>query len=610
MCGITGFFSFQQPFSENQLKQMTGKLAHRGPDAEGFFFDGLCGLGHRRLSIIDLSSNANQPMTSANGQFMCVFNGEIYNFKEIRSDLEKEGVVFKTQSDTEVLLENFVKNGVESFEKLNGIFAFAIYDKLKEQLIICRDRLGIKPLYYFHQGTALAFASEIKALLTLPQVSKTISKTALADFLHLGYIPSDSIFSDIKKLPAACYAVLNENNLKINTYWQMAEKITANVIANETQALAELDVQLRRSVDLQMVADVPLGVFLSGGIDSSVVATMASQVSATQIKTFSIGFEEEKFNEAPFAKAVAGHLQTDHHELIVTAKQAQNLVIELIDVFDEPFADSSAIPTMLVSALARKHVAVALSGDGGDELFFGYGSYNWATRLQKPLLKKLYPIMAPLMAFGKKDSFRKAANMFRLPESNLTSHIFSQEQGFFSQQEVNNLLNQTSPFHPESEVFNRSLSAMEKQAFFDLNYYLPEDLLVKVDRASMRYGLEVRVPLLDHDLVTWALNLSPDLKYKQGIRKYLLKKVLYQYVPEKLFDRPKRGFAIPLAKWLTTDLKFLIDEFLDEKLVRQAGLVNSERVERLKNQFLKGGNFIYNKIWILIVLHQFAKKHL
>jgi asparagine synthase (glutamine-hydrolysing) len=619
MCGIAGFISFNQSFSENHLHQMTDSLQHRGPDADGFFYDGICGLGHRRLSILDLSEAANQPMYSQNSRFVCVYNGEIYNFKEIKNWLANQGINCKTTSDTEVLLEWFVLKGTDFVKDLNGIFSIAIYDTQTRTTFLFRDRIGIKPLYFYRKEEDFAFASELKALALLNNLPFTLNYQAIAQFLHLGYIPApNTIYQSVEKLPAGCWALFTEKKFEIHTYWSPESNIGADSLKNETEAIKELDNLLRSAVEMQMIADVPLGVFLSGGIDSSTVAAFASQFTSGQkLKTFSIGFEEEKFNEAPFARSVADYLQTDHHELTVSTRQAQELVTKLPGIFDEPFADSSAIPTLLVSQLARKSVTVTLSGDGGDELFFGYGTYDWAKRLKNPFLSFFDKEIAGLLGLSKKDSFRKGKNMFTPTETHLESHVFSQEQGFFSWEEVEAIVipvensKKQQNYHINDIIgkTERNLTAAENQALFDLHYYLPDDLLVKVDRASMFHGLETRVPLLDHRIIEWALNLSPELKSQRGIRKYLLKKVLYQYIPEKLFDRPKRGFAVPLAKWLQTDLKFLTEEYLNEKVVKESGIVKWEKVKMLKEQFLKGDMFIYNKIWLLIVLHQFLANY-
>ena len=431
MCGIAGFFSPKNKFSEHDLFKMTQNLAHRGPDAEGFFYDELCGLGHQRLSILDLSEGANQPMWSANKRFVCVYNGEIYNFREIKLLLGQEQITFKTTSDTEVLIELFVKKGTEFVKDLNGIFAIAIYDTQQKKLFLFRDRLGVKPLYYYSGQHNFAFASELKSLLTLG-LPKVIDTGAMADFLHLGYIPApDTIFENIYKLPSGNFLEITANESVMTSYWNAADNISRGTLNDETQAVKELDSLLKSSVGMQMLSDVPLGVFLSGGIDSSIVASFASHATEKKIKTFSIGFENEKFNEAPFARKVAQHLQTDHHELIISTREAQQHIANMIDVFDEPFADSSAIPTMLVSQLARKEVKVALSGDGGDELFFGYGTYNWAAKVNHPVLNFFDSELTILFGLGSSARFRKAKNMFGDNGNDIPSHIFSQEQGFF-----------------------------------------------------------------------------------------------------------------------------------------------------------------------------------
>jgi asparagine synthase (glutamine-hydrolysing) len=608
MCGIAGLYSLKFSFPPETIRKMTSALSHRGPDAEGYFQDERCSLGHRRLSILDLSPSANQPMYSHNQRFVCVYNGEIYNFQSLRKTLQQKGLTFHTSSDTEVLLELFAREGSSFVNALNGIFAIAIYDTLDKKLFLFRDHLGIKPLYYYHDQQTLAFASELKALKILPSFQEgNFNLQAFSHYLHVGYIPAPlTAYERVYKLPSGSYAVFSEKGLSISSYWQPAQNLTAPM-AEESQALEELEYLLKEAIGLQLVADVPVGVFLSGGIDSSTVAVLAAQVSP-KINTFSIGFEEDRFNEAPFARKVAQHLGTHHHELIVTASEAKSLAQSLLEVFDEPFADSSAIPTQLVSAFARKQVTVALSGDGGDELFFGYGSYNWAQRLSHPILRTFrWPVTAGL-SLSKQDSHRKGRQMLHYPSGYLESHIFSQEQGFFSLAEIHFLMPSASPvglFPPPGQ--GRSLSPMEIQALFDLQYYLQDDLLVKVDRSSMRYGLEARVPLLDRRLVEWALNLSPQLKYRQGIRKYLLKQVLYKYVPASYFDRPKQGFAIPLAKWLRTGLKGMADEFLDDSLVRKAGIVDPAQVGLLKKRFEAGDSLLCNRIWLLIILHQFLK---
>ncbi|KHD05761.1 hypothetical protein PN36_08945 [Candidatus Thiomargarita nelsonii] len=612
MCGISGFFSPTQKFTKSDLQQMTQVLYHRGPDAEGYFFDGLCGLGHRRLSILDLSENANQPMFSQSfltSRFVIVFNGEVYNFHEVAKGLE---VKLKTSCDTEVILEAFVQKGIDFVHELNGMFALAIYDKQKQTLYLVRDRIGIKPLYYFWDGNNFAFASELKSLIALSHLDKQISQEAICDFLHLGYIPAPkSIYQNIFKLPPGNWLSVSKKGLELKKYWCLKDKISHNTLTPETEAKEQLHNLLQSAVKYRLISDVPLGIFLSGGIDSSLVTALATNLSTQKVNTFSIGFKENKFNESEFAKKVAHHLDTNHHEFIISTVEAKKLIPDLMNIYDEPFADSSAIPTLLVSKLAKEYVTVVLGGDGGDELFFGYGMYQWAKRLSNPLLKTFRKPISKLLKQLQADKYQKASDLFNYPDENhLASHLFSQEQHLFSSKEIANLLiNPLVTGKQKLTSHNRHLTPMEKQALFDLEYYLPDDLLVKVDRATMQHSLEARVPLLDYRVIEFALNLSPELKFKNGVSKYLLKQVLYQYVPEALFNRPKWGFSIPLVDWLQTDLKYLLDDYLSKTVINYFGIVKYESVEQLKIQFLAGKNYLYNRLWTLIILHKFLMEH-
>lgn len=611
MCGIVGFLCFEKTLDRSLLQIMTAQLAHRGPDAEGFFHDKFCGLGHRRLSILDLSEQANQPFFSKDGRYVIVFNGEIYNFKEVAEKLQ---IKPRTTSDTEILVEAFALKGTTCVQLFNGMFAFAIYDTHKKELYLCRDRIGKKPLYYFWNGHYFAFASELKSLMLFPFIKKDLNYTAIEDFLHLGYIPRPhSIYEDVFKMFSGYWLKVSRKGMEENMYWDIQACLKKQKINNEAEAEIQLENLLKSSIRYRLISDVPLGVFLSGGIDSSLVAALAQNVSNGKIKTFSIGFENEKYNEAPFSRKVAEHLQTEHYELILSAQESKKLFPEIIDVYDEPFADSSAVPTMLISAFAKKYVSVALAGDGGDELFQGYGMYQWAERLKKPFFKLWRFAIAQILSLKKDISFQKGAQMFRYPKGkHLASHIFSQEQFLFSQKEVENLL--TFPITSSGPLLSTQFAVMkcphrEQQALFDLQYYLQDDLLVKVDRASMRYALEVRSPLLDYRIVEFAFNLDTSLKYQNKTTKYLLKKILFRYLPSELFRRPKWGFAVPLMQWLRTDLRYLIDEFLNHKIVTHYDLVKYEKVKELKEKFLKGNNFFYNRLWVLIVLHQFLKKN-
>lgn len=613
MCGIAGFVDFRQLSSQTDLELLTECIAHRGPDAGGYFYDGITGLGHRRLSILDLSAAANQPMYSANNQYIIVFNGEVYNFQEIALELD---INLKTTSDTEVILEAFVKWGPNFVHRLNGMFALAIYNKVEKELFLYRDRMGIKPVYYYQEGSYFAFSSELKSLIKLPHLQKklTLNKEAISQFLYLGYIPRpNSIYSEIKKMDSGTYLLLNKKGLKTIPYWQLTDQFKPDLLHNEIEAKAKLKELVLSSVKYRMISDVPFGTFLSGGIDSSLITAAAQQVSSTPVKTFSIAFHASKYNEAKYASAVANHLSTNHHEFTVTEKEALEWVDQLTGIYDEPFADSSAIPTLIVSELARKHVTMTLSGDGGDELFFGYGMYQWAERLSNPLVNTFRkPIAKALPWLG--NRFERAAQVFLYEDANRRkSHIFSQEQYLFSQKEIYKLLN--PEFQAKALIIEdwnvqaRKLTPMEDQALFDMYYYLQDDLLVKVDRATMRHSLETRVPLLDYRIVEFALNLSPDLKFKNGVNKYLLKQVLYDFVPKEIFDRPKWGFSIPLAIWLKTSLRYLIEDYLSEKVVNRYGVVNYAEVKRLKESFLQGKEYLYNRVWLLIVLHKWLSKN-
>ncbi|TAE68662.1 MAG: asparagine synthase (glutamine-hydrolyzing) [Bacteroidetes bacterium] len=614
MCGIAGYLSFSQKFQESHLQLMTDTIKHRGPDADGFFADGIVGLGHRRLSILDLSAKANQPMISNDERWVIVFNGEIYNYRELLRQIE---VPLKTTGDTEVILELFAKQYLKCVYYFNGMFAFAIYDRVEQDLFVFRDRIGIKPVYYYWDGENFAFSSELKSLTKLP-IDLEYNKQALADFLHLGYIPTPHTpYKNIFKMQAGSWLKVNKSGLVAEKYWELTDKLHTretkeklHLYNREKEAKAYLKNLLESSLNYRLISDVPVGILLSGGIDSSVVAAFASKQSNARVDSFTIGFKDSKSNESEFAKSVAQHLGTNHHELMVSIDDAKELIPKILDIYDEPFGDTSAVPTSIVSQLARKHVKVALGGDGGDELFFGYGMYRWAERLNNGFWGTFRKPTAQLLKISKKPSFQKAKNLFNYPKKEeLASHIFSQEQFYFSKKEIGQLLIE-SPLttllrYPEAP---RNLSPAEKQALFDLYYYLPDDLLTKVDRASMMHALEVRVPLLDHRIIEFAINLNPALKVQGKTTKYLLKQILYDFVPEKMFQRPKQGFSIPMIQWLQTDLKYLIDTHLSKENIEKIGIVKYEMVENIKKKFFKGQTFFYNRLWALIVLHQFLGK--
>lgn len=617
MCGIAGSI-VRSGISREFIEALIRPLAHRGPDAEGIFIsqNQQVGLGHRRLSILDLSDEANQPMESACGRYVISFNGEVYNYKEIASAYQLN---LRTQSDTEVILAAFSKIGSRIIEQLNGMFAFAVYDKLEDKLFLARDRLGIKPIYFFKEGTTFLFASELKSLACHPllQNKLEVNPRAISSFLHLGYIPNpDSIYKQIRKFPQGHFAWVNSKGLwDIQPYWKLEEKLCSSAEGNEESALEEMEYLLKDSVKLRLRSDAPFGAFLSGGIDSSMIAALASKELSEPLKTFSIGFENQKFNELPSARRIADYLSSNHHEYVLQEQEAINFLEQMLPTYDEPFADSSGIPTMLVSKLASESVKMVLTGDGGDELFLGYGMYNWARLLNNPFLKALkIPVYHALRVIPT-AKHQRAASLFRFPPDGFHEHIFSQEQFFFSKEKLRALL---VPSIVREGIFSykgvgssvkRKLSSEEAQAFFDLQYYLPDDLLVKVDRASMKFGLECRVPLLDYRFVEFALNLSPDLKIK-GDTKYLLKKLLYKYLPKEFFMRPKWGFSIPLADWMKGKLREQVMDVLNPSTVREAGWVNPLFVESLLKRFYGGTDYLYNQVWALYLLHLWYLSHL
>jgi len=612
MCGITGIYSTEQNFSEDDLRKMNIAISHRGPDADGYFIEQPAYLAHKRLSIIDLSEEANQPMYSHSNDHVLVYNGEVYNYDDLRRE---QAIKVNTTSDTEVILQMLVSQGPDAIQWFNGMFAFAFYDRKEKSLLVARDRIGIKPLYYFWDGKVFAFASELKALKKLQHVRSKLrlNHKAINEFLHLGYIPQPhTIYENIHKLPAGSFIKLKGTKLEIEQYWEMNSFIKPEVYEDEMQAKEILRDLIEDSVRMRLKSDVEFGAFLSGGIDSSLVAAVAQRNLNSKLKTFSIGFDNAKHDESKYARKVANFLKTDHHEQRVTEKEAVRLVHDILDVYDEPYADSSAIPSMMVSKMARANVTMALSGDGGDELFMGYGAYRWAEKLSGGYQRNLRkPIAAACSVMNSR--FKRAGKLFEFEDnSTIKSHIFSQEQYFYSRKEIRSMVSKEYyndiVLNEDYSGYNRELEPAEQQAMFDLHYYLKEDLLTKVDRASMHYALEARVPLLDHNIVEFALNVSPRLKIKNGVQKHLLKEVLYDYIPAEFFQRPKWGFSIPLHQWLQTDLQFLIQDYLSPEVIKEVGIVDYNTVRKMTNAFLhRGHEYLYNRLWLLIILHKFIK---
>ena len=610
MCGIAGFLSVRR--TENELKKMIQSLNHRGPDAKGLFFDQNIGvgLGHTRLSILDLSSNANQPMISHSKRYIMIYNGEVYNYHEIRQELKISN--WKSNSDSEVILEAFEKWGVDFVHKLNGMFAIAIFDKLENSLFLFRDRVGIKPLYYYRKNKEFIFGSELKVFKN-HNIELTLNRESIYSFLHLGFIPREkTVYNEVVKVEPGSYIKFINGELIKQNFWKPESFVESNINSDYKKSKNTLDNLLNDSVKKRLISDVPIGTFLSGGTDSSLITAIAQKNSSKKVNTFSIGFKESKQNESLHARKVAEFLKTNHTEFILSEDDAINEIENIIEHFDEPFSDSSALPTMLVSKMAKKHVSVCLSGDGGDELFMGYGSYRWSRRLNNPIIKSIRKPISLGLRLTSKNEFKRAALVFKSPKSNLKSHIFSQEQYLFSEFEINKILNKninkTINKINSTPILNRKLKADEKQALFDLNNYLIDDLLVKVDRSSMHESLEVRVPILDHRIIEFSLNLNSKFKYNKGVDKFILKEVLYDYIPKRIVEKPKWGFSIPLSKWLRNDLKFMIDNYLNFETLSKIDFINTKEVLSFKDRFLAGEDYLWNRVWTLLVLVKFLYK--
>lgn len=614
MCGIAGFYSTVNPLPEFYLREMAMSLQHRGPDASGSFYDGTAGLAHRRLSIIDLSDQANQPMMSASGMHAIVFNGEIYNYRELAAKFQ---INQRTRSDTEILVELFERYGPRFIEHVNGMFAMAVYSLADKKLYLFRDRLGIKPLFYAINSDDFYFASEIKALRKISPFSMKmeISPASLAYYLHLGFVPEPfTIYKNISKFPAGHFACVEGGKINLFPYWKAGEKITARKNSDYRESKKELKELLESSVRMRLISDVPYGTFLSGGIDSSLITAIACQVDSKPINTFTIGFKEDRINEAEYAKKIARHLKTIHHEFYVSHHDALQLIPKLQTMFDEPFADSSAIPTFLVSKLARGQVTMTLSGDGGDELFMGYGAHRWAKRLANPLVRLAGSWPSEILSLtGSKG--KRAAWMFKNSDQSLIkSHILSQEMYFFSRDEVQILTGnkQVDWLHinPSFNHLLRKLKPEEQQALYDLQFYLKDDLLVKVDRASMQNSLENRVPFLDYRVVEFALNQPVSAKLEGKTAKRMLKDLLEDYLPRDLFDRPKQGFSVPLNAWMKNELRDYCMNYLSDNTLLRYQLVDPAFIKKIMHDYYTNKHaYLYLRLWQIVVLHHWAEQN-
>jgi asparagine synthase (glutamine-hydrolysing) len=650
MCGITGFIGpvgMGRDERARILAGMSASLRHRGPDSGGQWIDEASGvaLGHRRLAIVDLTAEGHQPMVSSCGRYTLTFNGEIYNHGEVRDELRSLGAVFRGRSDTEVMAEGFGRWGVSAtLPRLAGMFAFAVYDREKRELVLARDRLGEKPLYYGAHGGVFLFASELKSIQSYPGLSLEIDRGALALFMRHNYVPSPySIYKGFYKLPAGTCLRIKAGAPPSalpppEPYWSLASAMESGrrnpFQGGDDEAIEALEEKLSVSVGQMMMADVPLGAFLSGGIDSSLITAVMQKLSAKPVKTFTIGFEEKEFDEARHAAAVARHLGTEHTELRVTPKEALETIPSLPLIYDEPFSDSSQIPTCLVSALTRRKVTVCLSGDGGDEIFAGYTRYLASLRLRKIFGTVPGPLRragASLMLSPSHRSWEKILGVTQqlLPGSLRQSHpsekiikllellkcrsVDDIYQSLVSQwknpcelvlgaRELPTLVNDQS-------LWPRCEDPVDLMMYLDAMTYLPGDIMAKVDRATMAVSLESRAPYLDHRLVEFAHTLPMRMKLRNGRGKWLMRRVLEKHVPAAMFERPKIGFGVPIGIWMKGPLRDWAESLLDPRRIRREGFLDERIVSRHWQEHLSGARDRQHHLWAVLMFQAWLEKH-
>jgi asparagine synthase (glutamine-hydrolysing) len=644
MCGIAGFIGAARNFgggavttAEAIAQGMAERIAYRGPDDQGIWIDAETetALVHRRLSVIDLSAAGHQPMLSANERYVISYNGEVYSFQPIAAELAARGHTFRGHSDTEAILESFALNGVEATLKQTiGMFAIALWDRRERTLTLMRDRLGIKPLYWAKFGKTFIFGSELKALRAHPGWTPRIDQSAVAAFMRHNYIPAPrTIYEGVHKLePGTILTLPWQGEPVISRFWDarnVARNGSRNQIEGSDAELTErLESLLQDAVGRRMIADVPLGAFLSGGVDSSTVVALMQAAQSGTVKSFSIGFDIEGYSEAHHAAAVARHLHTDHTELTVTAHDALDVIPRLADFYDEPFADSSQIPTYLVSAMTRKHVTVALSGDGGDELFAGYNRYQLAQRFWRSLslmpravrkgaataitavrpdrwtqfLAALPQRLRPPQAG---DKVHKAAAILRLDSPDA---VYRRLVSHWDPSEIMPQVTEPGGILDDASLAKDFPDLLARMQFLDLVTYLPDDILTKVDRASMAVALEVRVPLIDHRVVEFAWRLPENAKVRNGTSKWLLRQVLYRHVPPELIERPKMGFGIPLGEWLRGPLRDWAETLLGEQRLRDAGLLDAAVVRRYWHDHLDGRRNWQYLIWDVLMLEAWRER--
>ena len=631
MCGIAGFVDFNKNSTELDVKAMIAPLNHRGPDGEGTLLlknsEAVIGFGHKRLSIIDLSNNGKQPMSL--DHLHITFNGEIYNYREIKIELLELGHQFRGESDTEMILHAYKQWGINAVDKFIGMFAIVLYDDLNKEILILRDRAGVKPLFYYQKNDLFLFSSELKSFQEHPNFEKNLNLDAVAAFMQYGNVPTPHcIFKNCKKVNPGHFIKidLKSKNKQEIQYWNVYDyynkpksKISYQEAKKETKKI------LLSACKYRMVADVPVGVFLSGGYDSTTVAALLQSESSTKLKTFTIGVPDIGLNEAPYAKDIAHHLGTDHTEVHCTEEEALEMIKDLPFYYDEPFADSSAIPTTLVSKMARKDVTVALSADGGDEIFAGYNRYDFMFRYGKKLNKipsffrnSLVGIMnnvssESLPILKNKYNFHNRYEKLKtvLKDPSKKEIMLSLSQQFTNKQMskiMKNNFSELETMYQSNELLKDSNSSLSYMMAVDFQTYLLDDILQKVDRATMTHSLEGREPFLDHRILEFAAQLPDNFKYNNGIKKRILKDITHQYIPQKLLDRPKMGFAIPIASWLNNQLKDYVEEYINKDRIVKQGIFNWSYISQLKTSFYSGRKEYDTKLWYFLTFQMWYSK--
>jgi asparagine synthase (glutamine-hydrolysing) len=615
VCGIAGRLNFRSgaPVDPAALRGMGDLLAHRGPDGEGLWHDAAIGVVHRRLAVIDLSDAARQPMTGEDPRVWAVLNGEIYNFRELRAALAARGHRFRTQSDTEVLLAAYAEHGVDCLARLRGMFAFALWDGGRRRLLLARDRPGKKPLYYRLDGDGIAFASEPKAFLAEPTFEATPALSALSDYLTYHYVPAPgSAFAGLHRVPPAHYLLVENGRVRLERYWRLG--YLPKRAQPEAAAAAELLERLRDAVRCRLAADVPLGVFLSGGIDSSAVVALVAETGAAPVRTFSIGFEERSHDELPFARLVARRYGTEHHEFVVRPA-AVDILPRLIWHYNEPYADSSAIPTFHLAELTRRHVTVALNGDGGDENLAGYRRHvagrvadRWAG-LARPARRALAALMDALPGSGRGADYarRFVAGLGEPPPARYArwaSHLDPTLKQALTTEEFRQAAGGRDSLEYLADRFRwaEGLDVVDAALAADVETYLPDDLLVKVDIATMAHGLEGRSPFLDHEVMAYCASLPSDLKLRGRTTKYLLRRAVRGLLPAEVVDRPKQGFAVPIDRWFRRELRALVHDVLLDARTLQRGYFREAVVRRMLDEHRRGARGWHAELWSLLVL--------